>query len=157
MLLISPTEGQLTLEQVAESIHRYIGEEPDYAYKIIVGTDSQTTREATTFVSAVILHRIGKGARYFYASDIHRRIASLRQRIFYETSLSLALADQLSRLLDDLGCGNLRPEIHLDVGNNGETRDIVKDVTGMVMGSGFDALIKPYACGASKVADRYTK
>jgi predicted RNase H-related nuclease YkuK (DUF458 family) len=48
-------------------------------------------------------------------------------------------------------------EIHLDVGVHGETRELVRDVIGMVAGSGFDAKIKPEACGASKVADKYAR
>ena len=30
-------------------------------------------------------------------------------------------------------------------------------MVGMVVGSGFNARIKPYSYGASKVADKYTK
>jgi predicted RNase H-related nuclease YkuK (DUF458 family) len=81
----------------------------------------------------------------------------MRQRIFYEASLSLDLADQVCRCLQEHGRDDLKVEIHLDVGTHGATRELIKEVIGMVVGSGFDAKIKPYACGASKVADKYTK
>ena len=42
-------------------------------------------------------------------------------------------------------------------GENGDTKDMIRELVGMVTGSGFDAKIKPYACGASKVADKHTK
>ena len=67
------------------------------------------------------------------------------------------MADQLVRLLSEQGREDLEVEIHLDVGTHGETRELVKEIIGMVTGSGFDAKIKPDACGASKVADKYTK
>jgi predicted RNase H-related nuclease YkuK (DUF458 family) len=45
----------------------------------------------------------------------------------------------------------------LDVGEKGQTKDLIREVVGMVVGSGFDARIKPDSFGASKVADKYTK
>ena len=48
-------------------------------------------------------------------------------------------------------------EIHLDVGEQGKTKEIIREVVGMVTGSGFDAIIKPDSYGASKVADKFTK
>lgn len=52
---------------------------------------------------------------------------------------------------------DLNIEIHLDIGRNGETRDLIKEVVGMVVGNGYEAKIKPSAYAASHVADRYTK
>jgi len=156
MAFISPTHGRLSLEQVVDDILRYIAEDTGFQYKLIVGSDSQS-RDGTCFVTAVIVHRVGKGARYYYTKMYDRKITSLRQRIFYETSLSLEMADRLAQCLSRRGEDNLKVEIHLDVGTHGETKELVKDIIGMVMGSGFDAKIKPYASGASKVADRYTK
>ena len=51
----------------------------------------------------------------------------------------------------------MKVEIHLDVGTHGETKDLIKEVTGMIVNSGFAAKIKPDACAASKVADKHTK
>jgi predicted RNase H-related nuclease YkuK (DUF458 family) len=55
------------------------------------------------------------------------------------------------------GNNDMKVEIHLDVGIQGDTKELVKEVTGMIVGSGFAAKIKPDACAASTVADRYTK
>jgi predicted RNase H-related nuclease YkuK (DUF458 family) len=122
-----------------------------------VGSDSHPREEGTCFVSAIIIHRQGKGARYYYNKTMEQRIRSLRQRIFYEASLSLTLADQISHLLKQHGCEDMKVEIHLDIGTHGETKELIKEVTGMIVNSGFDAKIKPDACAASKVADKYTK
>jgi predicted RNase H-related nuclease YkuK (DUF458 family) len=55
------------------------------------------------------------------------------------------------------GFAEMPVEVHIDVGAQGETRDLIKEVVGMVVGSGFQAKIKPDAYGASSVADKHTK
>lgn len=157
MQFISPTKGEMNLIQVVKDILEYVSEERDRTYKLIVGSDSQPHVDGTCFASAIIIHRVGKGARYYYNKQVQQNIYSMRQRIFYEASLSLDLADRVCRCLREQGRDDLQVEIHLDVGTHGATRELIKEVIGMIVGSGFDAKIKPYACGASKVADKYTK
>ncbi len=158
---MSPTAGALTFEEMFEEIIEYIGVEPEMSYKLIVGTDSHLREEEYVFVVAVIVHRISKGARYFYHKNKQTHINSLRQKIFYEASLSLQTAGRLAAQLAANGLddrfNNLNVEIHLDVGREGDTRDLIKEVIGMVTGSGFSPIIKPDSYGASKVADKYTK
>jgi len=109
------------------------------------------------FVTAVIIHRLGKGGRYYFTRRRERKMPSLRQRIFYEAALSLGVASRLAERLAETGSASLDVEIHLDVGRNGETRDMIREVVGMVTGTGFDAKIKPNSYGASKVADKYAR
>lgn len=156
MVFHSPTRGRMTLQQVTDDILDYVSEGRDFSYKLIVGSDSHL-RDSTCFVTAIIIHRVGKGARYYYTKKHAFKMNSLKQRILYEATLSLSMADQLVQLLSSRGKENLEVEIHLDIGLHGDTRDLVKEIIGMVVGSGFDAKIKPEACGASKVADKYTK
>lgn len=154
---ISPSRGPLSFEAMVADIFQFIAQDPTARYKLIVGTDSQA-RDDVTFVTAVIIHRLGKGARYYYRRRVQPKITSLRQKIFYETAISLTLADKLSQKISQrAGTTALGVEIHLDVGTHGETRELIREVTGMVTGSGFHAEIKPNSYGASKVADRYTK
>ncbi|ATW26484.1 ribonuclease H-like YkuK family protein [Candidatus Formimonas warabiya] len=156
MLFISPSKGRMPFQAMMKDILEFINLAPEDNYRVIIGSDSQVHHE-TCFVSAVVVHRVGKGARYFYHKKQQRKITSLRQRIFYETALSLELASQVVAVLADNGYGDLNVEIHLDVGDKGETKELIKEVVGMVVGSGFDAHIKPDSSGASKVADKYTK
>ena len=102
------------------------------------------------------MHREGKGGRFFYTRKWEEYTHSLRQRIFYEASLSLNVASLFTEKLAESG-HELNMEIHLDVGNNGATKTLVKEVVGMVNGSGYLCRIKPDSYGASSVADRYTK
>lgn len=156
MEFVSPSRGPLSFDEMFEDIISYIQALPDARYRLIIGTDSQFGEE-TCFVTAVIIHREGKGARYYYARDRERVSRSLRQRIYYETSRSLAVASQVAARLAENGHADLDVEIHLDVGANGRTKELIREVVGMVVGSGFDARIKPDSYGASKVADKYTK
>lgn len=156
MVFTSPTKGRLTIEQVFLDIQGFVREQPDARYRLIVGTDSHI-REEICYVTAIIILREGKGGRYYYMKEFERGRIALKQRIFLETSRSLSLASQLADQLTDSGLSELNVEIHLDVGEEGQTRDIIREVVGMVTGSGFDARIKPDSYGASKVADKYTK
>ncbi|HBG22336.1 MAG TPA: hypothetical protein DDW83_03655, partial [Peptococcaceae bacterium] len=79
------------------------------------------------------------------------------QRIFMEAATSLETASKLTQSLADKGHAELDLEIHLDIGQNGKTKEMIRDIVGMITGSGFDAKIKPDSCGASTVADKYTK
>lgn len=152
----SPTKGKLGWDEVVANILEYMATDSRLAYKLIVGTDSHV-KDETCFVTAIIIHRVGKGARYFYRRKWQRKIKSLRQKIFYETALSLEVAGQLANYLHEAGLDDMNLEIHLDVGPNGETKELIREVVGMVVGSGFGAKIKPESCGASTVADKYTK
>jgi predicted RNase H-related nuclease YkuK (DUF458 family) len=156
MMFCSPSRGPLTFEAMFEDIAEYMKEDPGCNYKLIIGTDSQN-RDHVTFVTAVVVHRIGKGGRYYYTKRRDRKISSLRQRIFFEASLSLSVASRIAEQLSRDGHSKMNVEIHLDIGQNGETKEMVREIIGMVMGSGFDAKIKPNSYGASKVADKHTK
>ncbi len=158
MLFTSPSRGQVTFLKMFEDLVRYTNEYPDESYKLIIGTDSHSLlNESVIFVTAVIVHRIGKGGRFYYHKQKTRYMESLRQRIYYETFLSLGVATRMTEQLAQNGNCQLNVEIHLDVGEKGQTRDIIKEVVGMVIGSGYQACIKPDSFGATTVADRFTK
>jgi len=156
MPFVSPSEGPISFEHMFQAILQFMRDDPGAEYKLIIGTDSQT-RHDICFVTAVIVHRLGKGARYFYEKRRQRKITSLRQKIFYEASLSLDLAGRLAARLARDGRSSLNVEIHLDVSQSGDTKELIREVVGMVAGSGFDAKVKPNSYGASKVADKHTK
>jgi predicted RNase H-related nuclease YkuK (DUF458 family) len=155
MEFISPTHGKLSFERMFAQIVAYMQEQRDQRYNLIIGTDS-LLGDDTCFVTAVVIHRVGRGGRYFYHKFRNRKIESLRQRILFETSLSLETASQISSELAKNGYSELPLEIHLDVGDRGETKRIIREVVGMVQGSGYAAVTKPDSYGASKVADRET-
>ncbi|MDA8064607.1 MAG: ribonuclease H-like YkuK family protein [Thermaerobacter sp.] len=155
MNFISPTRGEMSLNTMFQDILAFVAADPEAGYKLIIGSDSHT-RDDLCFVTAVVIHRVGKGARYYYQRHHQRRMYSLRQRIYHEASRSLEVASRLAELLSANG-SDLNVEIHLDIGQSGETRELIREIVGMVVGSGFDAKIKPESYGASKVADKHSK
>jgi predicted RNase H-related nuclease YkuK (DUF458 family) len=154
---ISPTHGELPFRAVFDDLIHYVNQRPGEKHKLIIGTDSHAYhKEGVVFVTAIIVHCVGKGGRFYYRKQKTRYMESFRQRIYYETFLSLEIASRFTEKLAQNGYQDLNVEIHLDVGEKGETRDIIKEVVGMVIGSGYDARIKPESYGATKVADKYT-
>ncbi|MDA8205655.1 MAG: ribonuclease H-like YkuK family protein [Thermaerobacter sp.] len=156
MIFESPTKGRLTFDEMFADMLQYLNQAPDDQYRIIIGTDSHT-RHDTILVTAVVVHHLGKGGRYYFHRSHRRTIKSLRQKIFYETSTSLSVASRLTETLEKSGVVDLDIQIHIDVGRQGETKELIREIVGMVTGSGYRAAIKPESFGASTVADKYTK
>jgi predicted RNase H-related nuclease YkuK (DUF458 family) len=156
MIFISPSKGKMSFDETFKDIVGYMQEMPGIPYRLIIGTDSQL-REDACFVTAIVIHRVGKGGRYYYTKENERMGRSLKQRIFFEAAKSLGVASRLAEKLAQNGYGDLNVEIHLDIGQNGETKDLIREIVGMVTGTGFEAKIKPDAYGATKVADKHSK
>lgn len=154
----SETKGILNFDTVLKEIRGFISVYPDRHYKIIIGSDSEASRSAH-IVTAVTIWRVGNGAIHFWTKSEEKKFGSMRDRIWQEAISSIMLAQEFrSRLNDTLGSdffweGN---EIHVDIGPNGPTRDLIDGVVGMIKGYHFVPVIKPYSFGASIVADRHT-
>ncbi len=146
----------MAFDEMFTNLVEYIKDGEGGKHNLIIGTDSFVASE-TLFVSAVIVHRVGHGGRYFYTRERQRKIESMKQRIFYETTMSIEFASIIREKLSENGFKKLPVEIHLDVGKNGDTKEIIREVVGMVTGSGYAAITKPDSYGASKVADRHSK
>ena len=153
---ISPTYGTLSYDGVVEKIASFIKADPNFRYKVIVGTDSESRKGISDFVTAIIIYRVGKGGMYFWARRNLPNVVAIADRIAKETQFSIELAWKLRDTFRHNGLSGYEPEVHLDVGEEGVKRDMIRWVTGMVLGSGFEFKIKPESFGATKVADRHT-
>lgn len=153
----SPTLGDLEEEQLVKDLLAYVSSSPDSVYRFIIGSDSQTFGSRSThFVTVIIVHRLGKGARTYLTGSIKTGHLSLRQKIYTEAAMSLEVCGWLKEQFQVFNHqANL--EVHLDVGHKGATKALVKEIVGWVTHSGFRAVIKPDSFGASKVADRYAR
>lgn len=161
----SQTHGQLNINEVINHIKFFLEEEPDAQYSLVIGTDSQekscVKKESKdiSLVTAILVHRKGFGGKYFWTRFNKNDIHSLREKIYSETISSLNFALEFVPLLRKSLNGNTPKynlEIHIDVGDHGDTRDVIKEIVSMVTGSGFVAKTKPEAYGASYVADKHT-
>lgn len=161
-MFISPTQGKLAQPQLIDSVADFIEEKPDLPYRLIIGSDShlrgKNGQSLLRLVTAIIIHRVGLGGRYFWQTQHLEETKTLRDKIYAETMESLNIAhDFLPKLNKRLnGHCHYQLEIHIDVGRAGETREMIKEVVGIVTGNGFTAITKPDSYGASKVADKHT-
>lgn len=153
----SPTFGKVSLEKLKKIISLFMAKDKKARYEIIVGTDSQKIKtNKYDFVSALIIHRVGFGGIYFWKREIIERKISLKERIYQEAIMSLETSQMFVDFFKSNGISKYDIQIHVDIGKNGETRDLINEVIGMIRASGYEAKIKPESYGASKIADRYT-
>jgi len=163
----SPSKGKLSLEEVIKEIFAYMQEKPDFDYEVVVGTDSPSS-DKPFFPIAVVVLRKGNGGRFFlkkmsYPDSFLKRFANTptnwKQRILQEVYLSCELALSLKEILEKENKFGLKYQfeyIHADVGEVGKTKEMVKEVTGLIKSNGFEPRIKPFSFAATVVADRYT-
>lgn len=163
-LLNSLTHGEIKINESIELIKAFLEEKPSAEYSLVIGTDSHEKEnngdsKTINLVTAVLVHRRGYGGKYFWRRKNMSNIHTLREKIYAETLESLNFALFFVPLLRKSLNGdspNYNLEIHIDVGEHGDTRDMIKEVVGMVTGNGFVAKTKPNAYGASYVADKHT-
>jgi len=158
----NPSKGNLTFSQVVEEILNYMKEKPEKFYDIIIGCDS-SSGEVPYFPVVVVVLRVGEGGRFFLKkiSYKNRKFYNWKERILEEVLLSCELAlflkeEFYKKINQSLKNFNYQFRyIHADVSENGETKDMVKEVVGLIKGNGFEPKIKPEAFVAANVADRY--
>lgn len=164
-VFFAANNDMLMQEEVIEQIKQYLEDNPKAHYSLVIGTDShektddQNGKRHINLVTAIVVRRIGFGGRYFWKRKQEFDIHTLRDKIYAETLVSLDFARNFVPLLKKSLNGDVPPydlEIHVDVGEHGETRDMIREVVGMVTGNGFVAKTKPDSYAASYVADRHT-
>jgi len=151
----SPSGKSFSYQELVKELLFYIKSDPVEKYKVVIGTDS-ANHGTTDFVSAIVVYRVGHGGRFFWRRVNQKKINSLRERIYQEVMISLKLAEEILFNLSQNKNINFDFEVHVDIGSQGETKDMLQEIIGMVRGSGFNVKTKPESYGASKVADRYT-
>ncbi len=150
---------------IVGEITRYMREDAGCHYKITIGSDSELLHDKSAdFVTAIVVHRVGGGGRYFWRRLERENFHTLRDRIIQEVLLSIEVAKEL---IEELRAADQAAEargeapldwdfeIHADVGETGETKVMIQEVVGMIRANNFEAKTKPWSYAASKVADRH--
>jgi len=150
----SPSKGVMSFNDVIEELLEFIETEEKGTYSIIVGSDSEQGAKETTFINAIVMYRHGKGGRFLWHRENRINFKSLRDRIWHETTSSTDLAQRLRDEFQARGNGFREVEVHVDIGENGPTRDLIKEICGFVRGVGFEVSIKPESYAACAVADK---
>ena len=161
----SPSKGNLSFNEVIKEIYNYISGQPEFFYDIVVGCDSPSS-DKPFFPIAIVVLRTGAGGRFFlkkmhYPDNFLKRFANInwKNRILQEVYLSCELALSLREILETENKSGIKYQfeyIHADVGEHGKTKEMVKEVVGLIRSNGFEPRIKPQSFAASVVADRYT-
>lgn len=151
--------NKIILKDIINHIEDEILSHPEIEYKLSIGTDSMTCKD-TLFVLAIVLYRVGRGGIYYYKKINHSHISDLRTKLYDETKLSLDTADifidsilkEDNNLLDKINFS-----IHLDIGKNGPTKDLIRELEGWVTSMGYDYAIKPDSYAATTIANMHSK
>src|SRR3989344_8512819 len=159
----NPSQGELLFGQVLKEIVDFMKADRQAKYRVMIGSDSNG-QGSLDIVSVVAIHRVGNGGRYFWHRTAKQGIKTLRQKIYAEVEMSLELAalflpafrKELGRVMDETELP-FDFQIHVDVGEIGETRDLIREVTSMVRGYGYDVFVKPQSAAASSFADRHVR
>ncbi|MGN7939943.1 ribonuclease H-like YkuK family protein [Metabacillus sp. 22489] len=162
------SEKRMSFATVIERIKGFLLKDPRSEYVLSICSDSHVHHQETKFITAIHIHRVGKGA--WGCLKLHsekRPIVSLREKISMETALSQEIAayfisDHLNELTDLLipfvhEGANLLFEIHLDIGRKGMTKELIQEMTGRIEAMGIEAKIKPESYTAFSYANRFTK
>lgn len=162
---LSITSGPCTFSEVVESVVQAYNLNPKDNFKVSVGTDSEEINGEVKFVTAIVLWRIGHGARAWRTVSWgdpkeYKKTGWNPKRIYHEAVLTGTLTVELRGYLREMLGENISDnvEVHADVGESGRTSLIMREIIGMLLGYGFpleNIKWKPESFAASVVADRY--
>lgn len=147
--MFSFTHGEVSFEEMCQLIKMYISQDPNAEFKIAIGTDSQNfsyTKIPVTIGIHKIVNNVGCGGIFFAEIKRVPKISNMKQKLFYETNLSLKYAFKLKQI-----------SVHIDAGYNGPSSQFIDDLTGWVKSCGFESVVKPDSYMASSVANRLSK
>ncbi len=151
-----PKGNRIKIAHIAEEIIKKINCYPKANYKIIIGTDSQRKGKKLTFITVIVLYRVGKGGTYYIRKNIVPTPVTLKEKIYKEAQLSIETAEKIKQLINDNKLNGFL-EVHVDVGEHGDTKNLIREVIDFIEKKGYQTTIKPNSFAASKVADKHTK
>ena len=146
----------LTVDQVVAEIGAFMRAATERRYKVTLGTDSELLADKDAdFVTAIVVHRVGNGGRYYWRRFELGKFHTLRDRMIREALISLELARKVLLELKKEPLPDFEFEIHADIGEQGPTRAVIQEIVGMIRANNFEVRIKPFSYAATNVADRH--
>ncbi|KKS18664.1 MAG: hypothetical protein UU76_C0018G0004 [Parcubacteria group bacterium GW2011_GWC1_41_7] len=139
--------------ELISEIKQFIAADEKFSYKVLVGTDSERHHEYVDFVSVIVVHRVGMGARYFWRRTLLKEKMEMQRRLWQEALDSLEVSRELLKLLVEIK-DSFSFEMHIDVGKNGKSQTVMSEIANLVRGYGVAFKFKPDAYAASTIADR---
>jgi len=87
----TPAGKSISVGKVITEISEFVEDEPDNLYRVVIGTDSQgksiNGKSETDYVTAIVVHRIGRGAKYYWRKKRVSEKPVLRDKIYTETTI----------------------------------------------------------------------
>jgi len=153
---------KIPLDEVAVAIYNYIKGDESRTYNIFAGADSQRSKGRTCYITVISVHREGNGGINFINKEVIKEKIQMRQRIWNEATSAVNTFNELLELLnlqhiDALDTVVECNEVHADIGRNGQSRELIDEITGFISAYGFKAIIKPDAFVAQCIADKFSK
>ena len=136
-----------------DDIHTFAKDVTRLGQELHIGCDSLQTGRFTQYVTVVVVHTPGKGGRVIYTREVVPRITSLRERLFGEVWRSIQVAMDLSPIIS----GPLSVHIDANTDEKYMSSRYVQELTGLVMGQGFKAVLKPESWAATHTADHVVR
>ena len=164
MKMMSPTYGKCDENQVISIIENYIRSnwKNSDGFNIVIGTDSQNFSD-TKVVVVIAVQNVGHGGIFFYDVSRIERINNIRQKLMYETNMSLFYANKMitklenSSLMQEKNADKINFCVHIDAGTKGKTSGLIPELVAWVKACGYDCQVKPDSFAASSIADKISK
>jgi len=141
----------VSMSEIIQNIQKYIEKFGirDYDYRLYIGSDSQIRKRKIFYATSIALHRVDKdipvgkdttgyGGIYFYKKRFTKEKLSFYQRLIDEANDSIQVVSSLIDAgietivsLDDI-------EVHLDMGFNGRSKEVMDSAIGFCKGMGFN-------------------
>jgi uncharacterized protein len=155
---VSEETKEYSIDEVIQEIINFIKQDEDMEYRLIVGSDSLHRTKKTTFSTAIVIHRVGKAARFWYTKyTIENYPRAIVPRIMKEVGDSIEIISYLQNSDVYQYVEEDNWQVDIDCGNNGQSEKVIKEALSYVKAMGFNGEIKPNACVGSHVADRMGK
>lgn len=158
MEIITPDKGRITFNTMVKELKQYLIEKPNA--KIIVGSDSQRTKNRFCFVTAIAAINPGNGGIFYIKKDYkrpHRNFGSIKSMIAWKVwSEAQDICDMMVKLIEH-GVEIDEKVTHHDLSENGLSGEHIKSIKGFMLSMGFEPKFKPYAVIASGIANLYSK
>lgn len=168
---------EVTIDEIMQEIFDLVLDEDFTRHSIIVGTDAQVhgrRRNRYTKYSTVIVviqggdpskvdengvtvpYQTGQ-RRFWVSSSTVKEKIGIKERLIAE----VAKVVEVVTLLQEKGIEGLVDEgdfeVHLDIGHEGRSREVITECVGWIQGLGVTAKIKPFAWAATHVADHHVR
>lgn len=163
-MIFKNASGQtFTFQEFHDDAVAFIKQDTEKNYVVMVGSDSQVKSDHINYVNAIVIHRVGKGAKFYYSKTVEPTIPTMMpkdmmfMRIQKETAASIEIMNQLmnTELFMMLPYDNF--EIHIDIGPNGKSNEMMTFITGWIKGLDINCKIKPESTTAYCTANKYSK